>query len=302
MPKIRTHGGEFSTDAPGYYTVRPDNRGARIKLMFTPGELVECPKLGLVQTATTQKNGAEYNVGSAARQTEQRGRSLTSGEEQEQGISGRHIDRTAERTNPMYGMNNAPSGSTSLGSSTEQANAHWGKRVRKQDGTYDTDPAWLTDGPSLNAAGVASTQQFETTALCVEGDMSGTYLGSVRWGYNKDTSDVITLIPFALVSMGVPTTSWMRAAGKWNSTTTSVGGTDEANLQLPTTNHQNQRVCYTPQGRARRIWQLRDQLSRMTESDDPTTYRNVRFELRALEQEQQQEQSSGQQQQGGTGG
>lgn len=293
MPKIRTHGGEFSTDAPGYYTVRPDNRGARIKLVFTPGSLVECPKIGLVQTATTQKNGAEYNVGGAERQQEQRNRSLTSDEEQEQGISGRHIDRTAERTNPVYGMNNAPDGSTSLGSSSAQGNAHWGKRVRKNDGTHETDPAWLTDGPSLNAAGVTSTQQFETTALCVEGDMSGTYLGSVRWGYTKDTSDVITLIPLSLVSMGVPTTSWMRAARKWNSTTTNVGGTEESNLQLPVTNHQNERVCYTGPGLARRIWQLREQLGRMNERDDPTTYRNIRFELRALEQQQQEQQQGG---------
>lgn len=295
MAEVRTHGGTFKTDSPGYYRVRGDNRGCSIKLLFTPGSLVECPKIGLVQTATSNKGGAAYNVGSTARKAEQAGRSLSADQEGEQGIAGRHIDRASEKVNPMYGARNPTSGSSDLGSSAQSGNTHWGKRVSQSGGAADVDDAWLTDGPALNAAGQTSTQQFETTALCLEGDMAGTYLGSVEWGYEKDTSDVISLVPLGLVSMGVPTASWMQAAKAWNESQTDVGGTDTDNMKLPTTGHENERVSYSPQGRARRIMTLRVQLEDQTL--DETTRRNIDFEVRALVAEQRESETR----QAGTG-
>jgi hypothetical protein len=203
-------------------------------------------------------------------------------EEKEQGIGGRHIDRAAEKTNPVYGTNNAPDGKKELGSSTNQGNSRYGKRVQKEDKTWETVDAYLYDGPSLNATGVESTQQFETTALVLEGEMSGTYLGSVKWGYTKDTSDVVTLVPLAVVSMGVPTQSWMKAAEKWNTTKTKVGGSNEDNLQLPTSTHTTANPTTKPKI-ASRLAELRIQLGKMDKVKDESNYKQVSFEIKALE-------------------
>ncbi|MFO0745113.1 MAG: hypothetical protein U1F43_05460 [Myxococcota bacterium] len=282
MAKAKTHGGEFKTDAPGYYKVRDDNRGCDIKLVFTPEDPVMSPKIGLVQSVTTNKGGAAYNVGSDERKQEQANRSLSTVEEQEQGMGGRHIDRAAEKVNPVYGMANPTGGQKELGSSAETGNCHMGKRVMKNDKTFDTDAAWLTDGPSLNSAGVESAQVFETTALCLEGDMKGTYLGSVKWGYTKNASDVITLVDMAVVSMGAPTASWMLAAEKWNTTQTKVGGTDTDNLKLPTTTHETKNPTTKPQI-SRRLFELRGKLGGIDKNKDSTNYKNVDFEIKALE-------------------
>lgn len=282
MPKVKTHGGEFSTDAPGKYVATPDNRGCEIELLFTAADPVVAPKIGLVQSVTTNKGGAAYNVGSDSRKAEQAARSLSTAEEKEQGIGGRHIDRAAEKTNPVYGTNNAVGGSKELGSSSNQNNGRYGKRVQKPDKTWDVTEAYLYDKPSLNSAGVESTQQFETTALVLEGDMSGTYLGSVKWGYTKSAADVVTLVPFSVVSMGVPTQSWMKAAEKWNTTKTSVGGTDEDNLKLPTSTHVTTMPTTKPKI-AMRLAQLRPQLQGMDKVKDATNYKQVEFEIKALE-------------------
>jgi hypothetical protein len=68
MAKVKTHGGQFSTDAPGKYVASGDNRGCEIELLFTPADPVVAPKIGMVQSVTTNKGGAAYNVGNAERQ------------------------------------------------------------------------------------------------------------------------------------------------------------------------------------------------------------------------------------------
>lgn len=281
-PKSRPYGGEFSTDAPGKYVVTDDNRGCEIKLNFTAMDPVVSPKIGLIQSVTTNKGGAAYNVGTGSREAEQEARSLSAEEEKEQGIGGRHIDRAAEKINPVYGTNNPSDGSKELGSSTNQNNGRYGKRVQKPDKTWDVVEAYLYDQPTLNASGVESTQQFETTAMALEGDMAGTYLGSVKWGYTKNTSDVVTLIPFGVVSMGVPTQSWMKAADKWNTTKTGVGGTDTDNLKLPTSTHVTAMPTTKPKI-AMRLAELRPKLLKMDQVKDATNYKQVDFEIKALE-------------------
>lgn len=278
MARARTYGGTFSTDAPGYYRVNAGSLGVDIRLQFTPGELVECPKIGLTQTANTVRNGAPV-----ALRPEIADRSNSAA----QGDEGRHIDRMGGRTNPMYGANNPAAGSTALGSSATAGNAHFGHRTRRPDRTFDTNDAWLTDGPQLDWSGAQTGRQtFETTALCLEGTMQGTYLGAVTWGYDRRADGTIDPRPLGLASMGVPSNQWMTSAGLWNAGTTDVAGTDTATQNLPTTTHRTaDPTSLSDRELETRMRTLHEQLRSMREADDATTYRNVQFEIRGLGRE-----------------
>jgi len=285
MSKVKTNGGTFSTDSPGKYAVLSTNRGCEIKMYFTPSDLVESPKIGFIQTVTTNVDGNVNDTGDSNRKAEQAKRGLGVDEEQEQGMAGRKIDRAAERTNPVYGTNNAPSGNKELGSSSTQSNTSFGKRVKNNSNTYDVVDAMLYDAPSRNAVanGKTSTQQFETAAVCLEGDMAGTYLGTVKWGYSKTTTDVVSLTPFSVVSMGVPTSSWMKAAEKWNKTTTNVGGTDEKNMEVPLVQHTTGPMPTTKTAINRKLIELRQKVAGLDSKKDKTTIKNIQFEIKALE-------------------
>lgn len=279
MAQVETYGGTFSTDAPGKYEVRGDNMGASIRLHFTPNELVEAPKIGLIQTANSVKDG---NPVALRPEIEERSNTAEEGDE------GRHIDRMGGRTNPMYGANNPPGGSTDLGASATAGNAHFGHRTRQPDGTHDTDDAWLTDAPRLGwSAGETGRQTFETTALCLEGDMAGTYLGSVTWGYDRQADGSIDLRTLEVASMGVPSGQFMTSAEKWNDADIEMGADpDAASQDLPLTEHRT----VDPSGLSdrdleRRMRELHERLRSMNQADDPNTYRNMRFEIRGLGRE-----------------
>jgi hypothetical protein len=220
---LATSGGEF--DVANYAPYSSGRlRGASIEITFTPNELVIAPKLGLTQTIRSSKGGAPHYLGSAHESAERRARSNTAA----QGDEGRQIDRLPAKTNPMYGIDNPPVGTGLGGTSTSAAgNARFGHRtVDPVSGAVDMQSAWMSDRPKLVwTAGTAMEQIFETTALVVEGPMSGTDLGSVEWGVQTaaDTG-VATTMPFRVVSQGVPTQAFMVAATNWNAQTIAMPG------------------------------------------------------------------------------
>lgn len=62
--------------------------------------------------------------------------------------------------------------------------------------------------------------QFEATAIVLEGDLRGTYLGSIAWGWEKASGDaarpVLKPTTIEKISDGIPTAGFLRAARKWN--------------------------------------------------------------------------------------
>jgi len=294
---VETYGGEFeditykdasSTDATGFIN-RPS---AEIEIEFRANELVDCPKFGMTQTINAQREGSPFPV-----RPEVTGRSTTLAEE---GEEGRYLDRAGGRENPMYGVDNQPHGTVDpqLGGGTNASNSRWGHRIVKPDGTVDTEKeAYLYDKPRrprtidpVTGKGQTISQEFETTTLCVEGELAGTYLGSVRWGYQVDADNNFNLIPFSLVSMGAPTQTFMGAAQLWNDATVDMGGgTTSDTIDLPITSHQTvDPASLSDKELFQRIRQLADKIQAMERDERKKRtpdYQNRRFEARGLARE-----------------
>ena len=288
---VETYGGEFETityedassvDATGFI----DGPSADIEIEFVANELVDCPKFGMTQTANTVIDGTPFFL-----RPEIGDRSLPTGE---------HIDRMGGRENPMYGVNNQPAGKPdhNLGGGANAGNSRWGHRTILPNGTVDEAEAYLYDGPSMSRAitdpatgqGQVVRQEFETTVLCVEGELSGTYLGSVRWGYEVDADNNFNLFPFSIISMGAPTQEFMEAAQLWNNATVDMGGgTSRDTIDLPTTAHQTvDPASLTDEQLFERIRVLADEIMAMSRDERQTRtpdYQNKRFEARGLARE-----------------
>lgn len=294
---VETYGGKFETvtyedasgrDASGFI----DHPSAKIELEFWANELVDCPKIGMTQTTNAHVDGAPAPV-----RAEVTGRSTTL---EDHGEEGRYLDRAAQRENPMYGVNNQAAGTLNpqLGDGANAANSRWGHRTVLPDGTVDEAEAYLYDKPSRNravtdaAAGKGQTvsHQFETTALCVEGELAGTYLGSVQWGYQVDADNNYSLTPFAVVSMGAPTQQFMAAAQLWNDATVDMGGGATADtIDLPITSHQTvDPTTLNDEQLFHRIRELADEIQAMQRDERrrrTPDYQNRRFEARGLARE-----------------
>jgi len=278
VPDLTTFGGKWRTEDYKKYKAGA-MRGCEVKLLFTPNDLVESPKIGLTQSVTPIKNSAQSAV-----RPEVAARSNTADE----GDAGRYHDRAAERTNPIYGMNNPTGADTSLGSGGESGNSHWGKRVTKPDTSVETEDAWLWDQPKRSwANGDTLSMTFETTALAVEGDQNGTYYGSVEWGFKVSADDTHELLPFKVVSLGTPTRAFMNSAKHWNDANVDIGGTATASQDLPLTSQ----AALTPAALralsddelAKRIEALDADLECMVPGKP--NYQNKLLEKRALERE-----------------
>ena len=81
-----------------------------------------------------------------------------------------------------------------------------------------------------HSAKTDSRHIFETTALATKGAQAGTYYGSVRWGWRTDAAGGVTKIDLQKVSDGVPSSTFLKAAGIWNPGKSSTGA---ANVDLP---------------------------------------------------------------------
>lgn len=147
--------------------------------------------------------------------------------------AGTGIDRLPAYGNPLYAADK-PAAKDGLADTATHAG--WGqhgwrytdsaKKTQKQD-------AILKDKPQLFSTRKESSQVFETTALAVKGAQSGTFYGSVRWGWQKDAAGKVSKLPLTLVSQGVPSATFGRASELWNTAKTSEG---KDTIDLPVTN------------------------------------------------------------------
>src|SRR5262249_21163849 len=107
---------------------------------------------------------------------------------------GRHIDQLPESRTPLA--------NTSIDSkSTGLAKSVPAKDQLEGDFTIHTQFGFRTDKKGQQAAqtsdiprltlpvGASGSQEFETTALAIEGVQTGTYYGSVKWGWTKKAGE-----------------------------------------------------------------------------------------------------------------
>ena len=236
---VSTSGGDWDTDY--YYAVRDENngnrppaegwRGANIGLRFTPNPSVNASLIGLTQSVQSYVAGHLSLTPAAATRpipaAEAKPINTGPGETDE----GTAIDMAEGYNNPIYPVQST--GSTSLDDPNTLAS--WGQLGWHFTPWPFSEPihqdATLNDTPRRPGAEKDSRQIFEVTALATHGEQAGTYYGSVRWGWRTDGSGALTKIDLQKVSDGVPSSTFIKAAGIWDTGKSSTGA---ANVKLPT--------------------------------------------------------------------
>ncbi|MBC8756314.1 DUF4157 domain-containing protein [Kordia sp. YSTF-M3] len=226
---IATFGGSWDTDE---YKLRQDKarginypaasgvRGADIKLKFIPNANADAELIGITQTAQSKVGATRpYIDGNKSRED----RAISKGAER-----GTMIDRADDYNNPIYGVITQPS--LNLQDVNTHGNASLGWHY-KDKGVQKTKNPILIDKPTLSGASKESHQIFETTALATKGNQTGTYYGSVQWGWKTNAAGKHELLPFKKINDGVPSGKFMRAAKIWNDAKDSTGA-ETLNLPL----------------------------------------------------------------------
>jgi hypothetical protein len=206
--KETTKYGDFDTDKYDTLGSAGSEFGVDIKLTFDPGANVNAKKIGLTQSVRSALSGAAVAIEPARHK-----RLVPSGTGE-----GREIDRSTGSafSNPIYATA-VPGRRDKLGDTPMLSHGQWGWHYTDSSGTPQHQKAFLTDLPSLSSdRSNNSSQVFETTALAVEGAQSGTYMGSVEWGWRIDAAGAFTKLPLRKISDGVPTADFMAAAKQWN--------------------------------------------------------------------------------------
>jgi hypothetical protein len=222
MVPLKTSGGEW--DKSNYNLITPSSpaglRGVDIEIEFNPNPSVDAELIGLTQIVTSIKKKKPYFIRNVIKD-----RSIEAADAQTvNGVSdeGAHIDRASTYNNPIYPVNSQPSASlddTSVSSGWGQL----GYNYTNSAGALKHKKATLIDGPTLNNSQIDSTQIFETTALATRGVQSGTYYGSVRWGWETNSGGTFKKLPFEVVSQGVPSSTFMKSAEIWNASNVATG-------------------------------------------------------------------------------
>jgi len=237
---VTTSGGEWDTDQ---YELKKDEdgsgttfdpsvgvRGADIKLKFTPNTTVDAEIIGLTQSVQAMIGGSPNLTPSAATRAipAKDAQALNTGPgETDEGTA---IDRAGGYNNPIYGV--ASAASTGLADTNYRSGlGQEGWHYKDKGGTQLKRDATLFDTPRRSGAAKDARHIFETTALATKGTQAGTYYGSVRWGWRTDAAGNHTKIDLAVISEGVPSSTFMKAAEIWNKGKSSAGA---ANVQLPT--------------------------------------------------------------------
>jgi hypothetical protein len=231
---VNTWGGEWNTTI--YNLVTPATptglRGVDIDLTFDPGNNVDAELIGLTQTYRSIKNKKPYFINKDKFYEDRSiksGDAITVDSNTKETDQGNMIDRVKDYNNPIYPVQSQPSKSLD----DTNTSAGWG-----QNGYHYTDKsgpkhavAKLIDNPLLNNAEKDSGQIFETTALATKGKQTGTYYGSVRWGWRTDDQANFSKLPLEVISQGVPSSTFMKSAEVWNASKSSTGA-DTIDLPL----------------------------------------------------------------------
>lgn len=302
------NGGVFD-NGPGY-TARNGTGavgsrvGAGIRLDFVPNDLVETPVDGisLIQTVRGVTNRVP------GKKTLDRGRphddtAVSSNKDDTQlvGPGGVAVDVSVHRPgrddanrSPGYGVGwTGPATSNTLGADAPTLG-------RTQRGAHVRDPgtgallpavtAQMEDWPSrvVTVKDQTFEMNFEVTALVTAGPLKDTYLGSIEWGWESDTTGTVTLKPFRLLQAGVPTDSFMGAAHTWNDAVMhDKDGTKVNTVDLPTPMQHSNSVAAVDMSTPSLLGRLpvaRRELAGFPPGPSPERV-NTEFEIRAMETE-----------------
>jgi len=239
-----THYGQFNDDGShalisgGAASFR---RGCRISLRFTPNNEVDATSIAMVQTVQTVHNNANFFPNNDAAYG---ARAITNAGAINNPHTGRsdegtRIDHSKSSRSPLYAVEGAGAGDTSL--TDTGADARFGQHgyhyyTNPNDATtLQERDASLSDGPAIGSVDVRrnSGQYFETTALAIAGNQEGTYYGSVQWGWETDAAGNHTLVALNAISQGSPSSTFNAAAERWNASTT-LDAAARSTLDLPT--------------------------------------------------------------------
>jgi len=298
---INTMGGTWDTER--YQSViENDNPGAEIIIKFTPNELVNSPKIALVQKINKVLNNTHLDTAKVQQRTTgvvPLGSGVRTA--QERATMHGHWDRALTQTNPVYGADDLEDGQdieeTALSTFNitdldNYSNYQLGYNYTSRGfggSTHHKRDAKLHDKPNMPTANVGSRMEFETAAVSIKGNQKGIYYGSIKWGWeitnvvgNKVATTDIDLIDFEVQSMGTPTAHMKQAATQWNASQTySMGvGKDTTSIMMPghdtdnTVNLMNRRSVRT------RIQTLETQASQV--GVNPLDKKNMEFEIAFL--------------------
>jgi hypothetical protein len=229
--KVDTWGGSWDTDQYDLVAAAGGVRGLDIKLRFDPGQNADAELIGLTQSVQDVVNSTPVFVDTA-----EEDRSIKKGEipintgpgETDKGTA---IDQADFNRNPLYAVERPPASDMGLADTTpspstvaagNQFGQH-GFRFRDVGGRLKQQSAILIDTPRRAGVGRDARMVFETTALAIRGAQTGTYYGSVRWGWRTSSTGLFTQLPLTKVSEGVPSSTFMKAAQIWNDAKTSAG-------------------------------------------------------------------------------
>lgn len=239
---VPTMGGEWSAEG-AYEAVKDVDqdgnplptaqgwRGANITLTFKPNSNVNAELLGLTQSVQSYVGGALALTPAAATRAipAKDARAINTGKgETDEGTA---LDMAPGFNSPIYPVQSVTSATladNNTAPSWGQNGFHFidhAKHVKEQDAT-------LTDTPRRAGAQKDSRQIFEVTALATKGVQAGTYYGSVRWGWRTDAHANLTKIDLQKVSDGVPSSTFIKAAGIWDKGVSSTGAAN-VKLQAP---------------------------------------------------------------------
>jgi Domain of unknown function (DUF4157) len=227
--KVTTAGGDFNdtkyhpVDKNGAMTsVNKDMTGVKMELDFDPGASVDAEQIGMVQSVITKVEGSRLFLSETGKK-----RSIPVGEHG----AGIEIDQDPGNRNPLYAVEGAPATDTKLTDTGDNAGfGQHGHRYIGTDKKVNKKVAKLLDTPNIKAHKANSKQVFEATALAIKGKQTGTYYGSVQWGWETDAAGTYTKLPLKVVSEGTPSEDFLRAGELWNASKTPTG---KSTLGLP---------------------------------------------------------------------
>jgi len=214
--KVTTWAGEWDTDKYNTVNTGGVSDGVDIELRFKPGNPVDAKMIGMVQIANTTDLGKVIAINPTVA-----GRSIPAGK----AGAGFHIDQLAQYRNPLYATGATSPKDTMTTTPTNKAWGQHGYHYIDKAGTLHKRDAILKDTPQQPGRGINASQIFETTALAVTGVQTGTYYGSVQWGWRTDAAGKFSKLTLTKKSDDVPSSIFARAARKWGTTATSTGDT-----------------------------------------------------------------------------
>lgn len=248
--RLPTHFGAFEDfQYHDLYDAAGTQVGVEMHMKFHPGARVRADLIGLTQVAEGIRDGVRDTTGIIGQRSATRGVG-----------TGRFVDRLSGYPNPLFATTRAvvPGGnpanmgdyatapvvalnaqqqadvSAATGGITGIRSVGLGRLGFRKviRGAFVTRAAELHDTAKMPGAGPNSEQVFETAALAVSGPQSGTYYGSVEWGWRKDAAGAFSRLPMHVVSQGVPTAEFLTAAAIWNQSGATLVLTTIAGTQL----------------------------------------------------------------------